>query len=114
MAEQEDVGQIIATEQRVDALVTQAMNDHLRSLVNGQPERVRSDFSPQLASHLEEVERLVPSNLRSYDIIEDRVDEGISHIHTRLFGDTTVDLEWVWMSVDGRYRLIEVRPWEER
>ena len=100
-----------AAQKTVDAIVRQAMNDHLRSLIAGQPERVRHDFAESIRDRTAELESLVPRHLKSYDFLEDRVEaDNTSRMVVRLQGDESRELEWVWRSVDGRFRIVEIRP----
>ena len=98
-----------AAEKTVDAIVRQAMTDHLRSLVDGHPERVRSDFAESVQDRVDEFERLVPSGLKSYQVLHDRVDGNTSHMIVRLEAAETHDLEWVWSNEKGRFRIVRVR-----
>ncbi len=110
--ENPEIDQAVATaEQRVDALIRQAMDDHMRSLVRGEKERVRADYAPALASFSGDIDALIPGGLRSYTLLEDHVYGNVSHMRVRLEGDTTADLEWIWSNVDGRYRIVEVRKY---
>jgi hypothetical protein len=99
-----------AAEKSVDGMVRQAMNDHLRSLIAGQPERVRSDYADSVRERVPEFERLVPAGLKSYTFLRDRAEPDASHMTIRLEGDQARDVEWVWSNQNGRFRIVNVRP----
>ena len=99
-----------AAEKTVDAIVRQAMEDHLRSLIAGQPERVRADFAESAQDRIGDFERLVPPDLKSYQVLHDRVDGNTSHMIVRLDGAESHELEWVWSNENGRFRIVSVGP----
>jgi hypothetical protein len=98
-----------AAQKTVDAIVRQAMDDHMRSLIDGNPERVRSDFAESVQERVAEFERLIPSGIKSYQLLHDRVDGDTSHMIVRIEAAETHDLEWVWSNEKGRFRIVQVR-----
>ncbi|MBV8084736.1 MAG: hypothetical protein JO247_07965 [Chloroflexi bacterium] len=98
-----------AAEKTVDAIVRQAMDDHMRSLIDGKPERVRSDFAESVQDRVADFERLIPSGLKAYQLLHDRVDGDTSYMIVRVEGAETHDLEWVWSNEKGRFRIVQVR-----
>ena len=57
-----------AAEKTVDAIVRQAMDDHMRSLMAGEADRVRADFAESVKDRIDEFEGLVPPGLKSYTV----------------------------------------------
>ncbi|MBV9120166.1 MAG: hypothetical protein JOZ39_05620 [Chloroflexi bacterium] len=98
-----------AVQRSVDAIVRQAMTDHLRSLVAGDPARVRDDFAESVRDRIPEFEALAPPGLGGFEMVHDRVDGETSHMFVRLMGAQHQGLEWVWQHIDGRFRIVNVR-----
>jgi len=98
------------TSQTVVAIVQQALTDHLESLLRGDPARVRYDFADEVRDRIASLEGLVPSGLRRYELLSHSYDGHASHRVVHLEGDTTVELDWLWANVDGRFRIVDVRP----
>lgn len=96
--------------QTVVAIVQQALTDHLESLLRGDAARVRYDFADEVRDRIPSLEALVPANLRRYELLSHSYDGHSSHELVRLEGDTTADLDWQWANVDGRFRIVDLRP----
>lgn len=82
----------------------------MRSLIAGDAARVRADFAAEVRERVPQLEATVPTSLRNYDVLDTRLDGDGSHILVRLEGATTVELDWLWRHVDGRFRIVDVTP----
>mgnify|MGYP001488446145 CR=1 FL=1 len=98
-----------AAQKTVDAIVRQALDDHLRSLVKGDPARVRYDFAESVRDRVPAFEALLPANIERYQVLGDSIAGDTSRLIVRLEGDEPRELEWVWQNVDGRFRIVDVR-----
>ncbi|MFI5266565.1 MAG: hypothetical protein ACHQ7M_04225 [Chloroflexota bacterium] len=96
--------------QSVVTIVQQALVDHLESLLRGDAARVRYDFADSVRERIPTLEVLVPSGLRRYELLSHSYDGHASHEVVRLEGDTNAELDWQWANVDGRFRIVDVRP----
>ena len=52
----------------------------------------------------------MPAGLRRYELLRHFYDGRASHHVVRLEGDRTAELDWLWADVDGRFRIVDIKP----